>query len=107
MSTGSAYGIWLRNLANEVKMLKYNSLLVMNDNTSAIENLRNNTSDSKLKHINIRYHWLKDNVASKDIKVFHVNSTNNLADIFTKPLSRDQHHYLCKLLGLVSIRSQS
>jgi hypothetical protein len=46
----------------------------------------NPVEHSRTKHIDIRYHFLSDHQQSGDIKIAYVNTKNQLADIFTKPL---------------------
>jgi hypothetical protein len=46
----------------------------------------NPVEHSRTKHIDIRHHFLRDHQQKEDIEVFYVNTENQLADIFTKPL---------------------
>ena len=43
---------------------------------------------ARSKHIDIRYHFVRERVASNEVKLNHCASEDNLADIFTKPLPR-------------------
>jgi hypothetical protein len=45
----------------------------------------NPVEHSRTKHIDIRYHFLRDHQQKGDIKIAYVNTHNQLADIFTKP----------------------
>jgi hypothetical protein len=49
---------------------------------------------SKTKHIPIKYHFLGEQVAEKNIKVDYVGTKEQVADIFTKPLLREAFEYL-------------
>jgi len=51
----------------------------------------------------IRWHWIRDRIADKDIVLDYVPTKENVADIFTKQLQPRQHQYLCKRLGLVAV----
>jgi hypothetical protein len=57
---------------------------------------------SKKKHIPIKYHFLREQVAEKNIKVEYVGTKEQVADIFTKPLPREAFEYLCQILGVIS-----
>jgi hypothetical protein len=46
----------------------------------------NSVDHNRTKHIDIRYHFLRDHQQKGDIKIAYVNTHNQLADIFTKPL---------------------
>ena len=57
------------------------------DNTSAINLTKNPVLHSRTKHIEIRHHFLRDPVEKEDVTFEHVDTKNQLADIFTKPLA--------------------
>ena len=56
------------------------------DNETAIKIVNNIVQHLKTKHIEILHHFLKDLVMKEDIDIIHVNTEEQLADIFTKPL---------------------
>jgi hypothetical protein len=57
---------------------------------------------SKTKHIPIKYHFLQEQVAEKNIRVEYVGTKEQVADIFTKPLPREAFEYLRQRLGVIS-----
>jgi hypothetical protein len=60
----------------------------MCDSTSAISVARNLVLHSRTKHIEVRYHFLRDNVDKGNIDLIHVPIEKQLADILTKPLDQ-------------------
>jgi hypothetical protein len=56
------------------------------DNESAIRMADNPVEHSRTKHIVIRYHFLRDHQQKGDIEIAYINTKEQLADIFTKPL---------------------
>ena len=64
------------------------------DNTSAISVSKKPVMHSKTKHIPIKYHFLREQVLSKVIKLEYVGTKDQLADIFTKPLPKSQFEML-------------
>ena len=56
------------------------------DNESAVKLANNPVQHTRTKHIDIRHHFLRDHVAKGDISLENVETENQLADIFTKPL---------------------
>jgi hypothetical protein len=72
------------------------------DNTSAINISKNPVMHSKTKHIPIKYHFLQEQVAEKNIRVEYVGTKEQVADIFTKPLPQEAFEYLCQRLGVIS-----
>ena len=57
---------------------------------------------SKTKHIPIKYHFLQEQVAEKNIWVEYVGTKEQVADIFTKPLPWEAFEYLRQRLGVIS-----
>ena len=58
---------------------------------------------SKAKHIPIKYHFLREQVAQKVVKLEYVPTKEQTTDIFTKPLARGPFEYLRDRLGVVSV----
>jgi len=57
------------------------------DNKAAIYNCQNQSISVKSKHIDIKYHHIRDLVKKNKIKLKHIKSENNLADFFIKYLN--------------------
>ena len=72
------------------------------DNTSTISISKNPVMHSKTNHIPIKYHFLQEQVAEKNIRVEYVGTKEQVADIFTKPLPREVFEYLRQRLGVIS-----
>ena len=49
---------------------------------------------TKTKDIVIKYHYIRESVQDKEMKMEYVNSKEKIADIFTKPLPKDAHEYI-------------
>ncbi|GJT62563.1 copia protein [Tanacetum coccineum] len=74
---------------------------IMCDNKSAIDLSKNPVQHSRTKHIEIRYHFLRDNVQKRHISIEKVPSVDNIVDILTKPLKRESFNYLRLGLGMM------
>jgi hypothetical protein len=57
---------------------------------------------SKTKHIPIKYHFLWEQIAEKNIRVEYVGTKEQVVDIFTKPLPWEAFEYLLQRLGGIS-----
>jgi hypothetical protein len=68
---------------------------------SAISVAKNLVLHSKTKHIEVRYHFLIDNVEKGNIDLIHVPTEKQLADILTKPLQKATFACLRGELGVV------
>ena len=75
------------------------------DSHSAIRICHNPVQHSKTKHIALRYHFIKDHVEDENIEIHFVKTTEQLADIFTKPL--DEKSFVRILAGLGMINANS
>ncbi|GJY17867.1 retrovirus-related pol polyprotein from transposon TNT 1-94 [Tanacetum coccineum] len=63
----------------------------------------NNVHHSRAKHIDVRYHFIKEQVEKGIVKLYFVQTEYQLADIFTKPLPRERFNFLIEKLGMRSM----
>jgi hypothetical protein len=73
----------------------------MCDNKSAIDLSKNLVLHSRTKHIDLRHHFLRDNVQKGNIEITKVPSEENVADIFTKPLKKETFQIMRLGLGML------
>ena len=73
------------------------------DNTSVINISKNHVMHSKTKHIEIKYHFVRELVQDKEIRLEYDHTKEQIADIFTKPLPKDAFLYLRGKLGVISL----
>ena len=71
------------------------------DNTSVINTTKNHIQNSRTKHIEIRHYFISDHAFKGDISIEFVDTHNQLADIFTKPLSEVNFTKLEKIKALL------
>jgi hypothetical protein len=77
---------WLRQLLQELHFCPRRSSVVFCDNVSAVYLSTNPVQHQRTKHVEIDLHFVRDKVATGDIRVLHVPSTSQYADVFTKGL---------------------
>ncbi|GJU26750.1 hypothetical protein Tco_1165371 [Tanacetum coccineum] len=82
---------------------QFNKIPLNYDNKSAISLCYNNVQHLRAKHIDIRYHFIKDQVENRIVELYFVRTEYQLADIFTKPLSRERFNFLIEKLGMRSM----
>jgi hypothetical protein len=80
--------IWLRNLLYDLKLPQLEATEIRVDNKSAIELTKNPVHHERSKHIDVRYHSIREHIKEKEVRVTHVPSNDQVVDIFTKALSR-------------------
>ncbi|GJR16183.1 hypothetical protein Tco_0798835 [Tanacetum coccineum] len=78
--------------------VRLDNIPIMCDNKGAIDLSKNPVQHSRTKHIEIRHHFLRDNVQKGNISIEKVSPEDNIDDILTTPLKREPFNYLC--LGL-------
>jgi hypothetical protein len=82
--------------------IKYTALIPIHcDNTSAISVSKNPIFHSKTKHIPIKYHFLREQVTNQIVQVHYIPTTEQIVDIFTKPLAKTSFEYLRQKLGVI------
>jgi len=96
-------GIWLRRILEEVKCTQLGPLMLFCDNSSAIKLSKNPVLHGRSKHIDVRFHFLRDLAKEGAVELCYCKSDEQIADIFTKPLKVDSFLKLRALLGMCSI----
>jgi histone deacetylase 1/2 len=77
---------WLRNLLAEINCNVDTATLVFCDNVSTVYMTRNPVHHKRTKHIELDIHFVREKVALGEVRVAHIPSTQQLADVFTKGL---------------------
>ena len=92
--------IWMRNLLTEFGFNFTSPSPLLIDNNSAVTVAKNPEHHGRMKHLDLRFYWLRDTVEAGHISPIHVPTTTQAADIFTKPLKRQKIDVCIDLLGL-------
>ena len=100
MSRSAQQMVWMQAWLSEVTIEYDKTGIIKGDNRGAIALTRNTKDHGKIKHIDIRHHYIRDLVATGAIEIEQIPSALNAADLFTKPLSRDRHHQLLQILNI-------
>ncbi|GJT40400.1 retrovirus-related pol polyprotein from transposon TNT 1-94 [Tanacetum coccineum] len=94
---------WIKSQLADYDVL-YNKVPIFYDNTSAIAISNNPVLHSRTKHIDIRYHFIRDHILKGDIELHFVPTELQLANIFTKPLAKPSFTRLVAELGMLNIK---
>ncbi|GJZ07217.1 retrovirus-related pol polyprotein from transposon TNT 1-94 [Tanacetum coccineum] len=106
MSGCCAQILWMRSQLTDYG-LGFNKIPMYCDNKSAIALSCNNVQHSRSKHIDIRFHFIKEHVENGVIELYFVNTEYQLADIFTKPLCKERIEFLINKLGMWSFTPET
>ncbi|GJT55667.1 copia protein [Tanacetum coccineum] len=93
--------LWMRSQLTDYGLV-FNKIPLFCDNKSVIALCYNNVQHSRSKHIDIRNHFIKEQVENWVVELYFVRTKNQLADIFTKPLARERIEFLINKLGMRS-----
>ncbi|KAJ8548738.1 hypothetical protein ON010_g10934 [Phytophthora cinnamomi] len=84
--------LWVKQLLDELDLRgKDDNIDLYIDNQSAIKNMENDVTTARMKHINIKFQFIRDTIRKKQITVTYCPTTVMKADIFTKPLGKTLH----------------
>lgn len=81
-------GIWLKRLELDIFPNMEKSILIYEDNQSAIKTAKNEIHNERSKHIDVRYHFIRECVNDGRIILKYCPTEKMVADAFTKPLNR-------------------
>ena len=94
------YGIWLRNLLKHLGFPQESPTEIFVDNRSAIILVKNLVYHERSKHIDTRYHFIREHMKEKEMELVHCKSFDQIANIFTKHLKHDVFKRLKMLLDM-------
>lgn len=100
LSSAAQEAIWLKQLTNDLNFGSSDPLIIMEDNQAAICIANNPVNHGKTKHIQIKYHFVREAIQQKVIDVHYCSTDRMLADIFTKALSAAQFVKLRTDMGM-------
>jgi transposase InsO family protein len=85
---------WLMLLISDLLETQGDTPIMYADNQSAIRLVKNPEFHKRTKHIDVRYHYIREKYADGKFILEYVKSKDQLADIMTKPIPREQFQYL-------------
>ena len=94
--------LWMRNQLQDYGLM-LDKIPILCDNTSAIAIANNPVQHSRTKHIDIRYHFLREHVMNGTVELHFVPTDQQIADIFTKPLDESTFSRLVGELGMLNM----
>ena len=98
--------IWLRRILADLCERQEDATTIFCDNISSIALSKNPLFHGRSKHIEIRYHFIRELVENGDIKMEYCRSKQQLANILIKPLVMESFIYLRGCLGVVDLDQQ-
>nr|GEU58156.1 ribonuclease H-like domain-containing protein [Tanacetum cinerariifolium] len=94
--------LWMRSQLTDYGF-QFNKIPLYRDNKSEISLCYNSVQHSRAKHIDVRYHFIKEQVENGIIELYFVRTEYQRADIFTKPLPKERFNFLIEKLWIKSM----
>ncbi|GJS83154.1 retrovirus-related pol polyprotein from transposon TNT 1-94 [Tanacetum coccineum] len=98
--------LWMRSQLTDYGF-QFNKIPLYCENKSTIALCCNNVQHSRAKHIDVRYHFIKEQMENGIVELYFVRTKYQLADIFTKPLPRERFNFLIEKLSMRSMSSET
>jgi hypothetical protein len=103
-TTAACQGVWLARLLAEFKGTTPATVNLKIDSQSAIQLSKNPVFHDRSKHIDLRYHFIRDCIEENRVQLEFIGTKDQLADILTKALGREQFCALRFRLGVIDVR---
>lgn len=95
-------GVWLKRVLGMLGENQSKPTIIRCDSSSAIKLSKNPVMHGRSKHIDVRYHFLRELTKAGTVELVHCNTQEQLADVMTKPLKLDVFLKLRRKLGVCS-----
>ena len=92
---------WLRSFSQEIGRSPTHPTTICADNQAAIFLATNPAQQTRIKHMDIHYHYIREQVEDEKVMICHIPGEDNPADLFTKPLGRIKVEKFKESIGLV------
>ena len=93
--------VWLKRFLQELGLHQI-EYVVYCDSQSAIDLSKNTTYHARKKHIDVRYHWIREKIEDGSMQVMKIPTTENPSDMLTKVVSKDKFELCKQLVGMYS-----
>ena len=93
--------IWIQRVLEKLSLEEQKNTLILCDDNSTIKLSKNPVFHGRSKHIDIKFHFLRDLVKEGTIKLSYCSSQTQVVDIMTKPLKLEQFSKLRMMLGML------
>nr|GEY41816.1 ribonuclease H-like domain, reverse transcriptase, RNA-dependent DNA polymerase [Tanacetum cinerariifolium] len=104
-ATAATQALWLKRLLSKLTHFEEYKVTIRVDNKSAIVLMKNPVFHERSKHIDTKYHFIRECVEREDIQVEFVNGEYQEADILTKALPKIRFLTMRQLIGLKNLRT--
>ena len=101
-SRATTQALWISKYFDKVGLLVKRPIIICADNSGSIANSTTDKNYRHTKHIDIQHHFIKEHTKSGNVIFQYTLTSDNIADVLTKPLPRDTLQKFMKCLGLTT-----
>lgn len=101
-ATAATDVLWIRQLLSELNFTQSKPSQMWLDNQGSIKLIVNEVVNSRIKHLDVKYMFIRETYCNKLIKFDYIETKSQIADILTKSLAKTQFEVMCNKLGLVT-----
>ncbi|KAK1431533.1 hypothetical protein QVD17_07993 [Tagetes erecta] len=98
--------LWLRRVLKDLGYTQEEPTIIYCDNKSTINLAKNPITDGRTRHIDIKYHFIREMIGKEEVILHFCNTHNQIADVMTKSLAREKFVYFRHKLGVKKFESQ-
>eukprot|EP00253_Pinus_taeda_P008912 PITA_08912 len=99
-TAAACQAVWMRRMLRSLGQEQPKATVIFCDNSSAIALSKNSVFHKRTKHIDTRFHYIRELVSNGEIVLEHCRTQEHVADILTKPLHQKSFEFLRKCLGM-------
>jgi hypothetical protein len=103
-AAATCQGVWLRRLLEDVLGASMSPPQIKMDNQSAIALSKNPVLHDRSKHIDTKFHYIRECVDDGAVRLAFVSTQGQLADIMTKALGKAKFQELRELIGVIKLK---
>jgi len=96
----TAQALWIMKFFTEIGLPVTNPITIYADNNGSISNSTNDKNHRRTKHIDVKFHFVKEHMKKGEIMFTYIPSSDNLADLFTKSLPLEMIRRLATAMDL-------
>ncbi|KAL1955685.1 hypothetical protein VTO42DRAFT_8230 [Malbranchea cinnamomea] len=100
VSEAAKEAVWIRNMLIDLKLMNHVPIKIYMDNHGAIDLTKINALTKRSKHIDVRFHYTREQITNRTIEIDPVPSDQMAADGLTKPLQHAKFKVFLDLIGI-------